>query len=66
MTVDTGYLAKLTLAERAARDLGYLHTGRALAKLVSWEETRIKGTLSKRRTHDHPLGIHPNSADETV
>lgn len=66
MTVDTGYLAKLASAERAARDFGYVHTERALAKLASQEETRINGTFKNRRTHDRPLGSHLNSADETV
>lgn len=42
MTHLTDHLTKLTCAAGAARDLGYVHTGRVLERLASEERERLK------------------------
>lgn len=47
MTHFTDHLTKLTCAAHTARDLGYVHTGRALDRLVLAEQKHLKGTTQK-------------------
>lgn len=45
MTHLTEYLTKLTCAAGTARDLGYVHTVRALDRMILEEKARIRAAM---------------------
>ncbi|GAB5447420.1 hypothetical protein [Gymnodinialimonas sp.] len=45
MTHLTDHLTKLTCAAGTARDLGYVHTCRALDRMIAEEKARLKATM---------------------
>lgn len=45
MTHLTDHLTKLTCAAGTARDLGYVHTGRALDRMILEEKARIRAAM---------------------
>ncbi len=50
MPIFTDHLTKLTCAARTAKDLGYVHTGRAFERLISLERERLKLTVQNGAT----------------
>lgn len=48
MTHLTDHLTKLTCAAGTARDLGYVHTGRALDRMIAEEKARLRAATQAR------------------
>jgi hypothetical protein len=51
----TNHLSKLTVAAATARDHGYVHTGRALDRMIRTEKTRLRASLQILRENPPPL-----------
>jgi hypothetical protein len=66
MTTPTDHLTKLTCAAREARDFGYVHTGRALEKLISEERERLMAShlVNADASFSSQL-VHGHGSEET-
>lgn len=52
----TVYLTKLTLAEHAARELGYTHITRVFERMRKVEESRLRAAIKPKDNHNQLLG----------